>query len=50
MVERDVVVGKAATIERCLARVEEVRSRAPGVLLLVDIEDIVVLRRSIVET
>jgi uncharacterized protein YutE (UPF0331/DUF86 family) len=43
MVERDVVVGKAATIERCLARVEEVRSRAPGVLLPVDIEDIVVL-------
>jgi hypothetical protein len=43
MVERDVVVGKAATIERCLARVEEVRSRARGVLLPVDIEDIVVL-------
>jgi uncharacterized protein YutE (UPF0331/DUF86 family) len=43
MVERDVVLGKAATIERCLARVEDVRSRAPGALLPIDVEDIVVL-------
>jgi uncharacterized protein YutE (UPF0331/DUF86 family) len=43
VVERDVVLAKAATIERCLARVAEVRSRAPGALLPVDVEDIVVL-------
>jgi hypothetical protein len=43
MVERDVVLAKAATIERCLARVAEVRARAGGGLLPVDVEDIVVL-------
>jgi uncharacterized protein YutE (UPF0331/DUF86 family) len=43
MVERDLVLSKAATIDRCLARVAEVRSRPPGALLPVDIEDIVVL-------
>ncbi len=43
MVERDVVIAKAATIERCLARVAEVRSRVPGTLLPIDVEDIVVL-------
>ncbi|HEY3821347.1 MAG TPA: hypothetical protein VGL81_29475 [Polyangiaceae bacterium] len=43
MVERDVIVAKAATIERCLARVAEVRRRAPGALLPIDVEDIVVL-------
>ncbi|HEY5242756.1 MAG TPA: DUF86 domain-containing protein [Polyangiaceae bacterium] len=43
MVERDVVIAKAATIERCLARVAEVRSRIPGTLLPIDVEDIVVL-------
>jgi uncharacterized protein YutE (UPF0331/DUF86 family) len=43
MVERDVVLAKAATIERCLARVAEVRARVGGGLLPVDVEDIVVL-------
>lgn len=43
MVERDVVIAKAATIERCLARVAEVRSRPSGALLPIDVEDIVVL-------
>lgn len=43
MVERDVVLAKVATIERCLARVAEVRGRAPGALTPVDVEDIVVL-------
>jgi uncharacterized protein YutE (UPF0331/DUF86 family) len=32
VVERDVVVAKAATIVRCLVRVAEVRSRPSGVL------------------
>ena len=43
MVERDVVIAKAATIERCLARVAEVRNRDAGALLPIDVEDIVVL-------
>ena len=43
MVERDVVLAKAATVERCLARVAEVRARPAGALLPVDIDDIVVL-------
>jgi uncharacterized protein YutE (UPF0331/DUF86 family) len=43
MVERDVVLSKAATIDRCLARVAEVRSRPAGALLPMDVEDIVVL-------
>jgi len=43
MVERDVVIAKAATIERCLARVAEVRGRGVGALLPIDVEDIVVL-------
>ncbi len=43
MVERDVVLAKVATVERCLARVADVRSRGPGTMLPVDIEDIVVL-------
>jgi uncharacterized protein YutE (UPF0331/DUF86 family) len=43
MVERDVVLAKAATVERCLARVEEVRARSGGGLLPVDVEDIVIL-------
>jgi uncharacterized protein YutE (UPF0331/DUF86 family) len=43
MVERDVVLAKAATIERCLGRVAEVRARPGGSLLPVDVDDIVVL-------
>jgi len=43
VVERDVILAKAATIERCIARVAEVRGRAPGALLPIDVEDIVVL-------
>ena len=43
MVERDVIVSKAATIERCLARVAEVRGRPKGALMPIDVEDIVVL-------
>ncbi|HEY1693817.1 MAG TPA: DUF86 domain-containing protein [Polyangiaceae bacterium] len=43
MVERDVVLAKAATIDRCLARVAEVRGRPGGALLPIDVEDLVVL-------
>ena len=43
MVDRDVVLAKAATVDRCVARVAEVRSRPAGALLPVDIEDVVVL-------
>jgi uncharacterized protein YutE (UPF0331/DUF86 family) len=43
MVERDVILAKAATIDRCIARVAEVRGRAAGALLPIDVEDIVVL-------
>jgi uncharacterized protein YutE (UPF0331/DUF86 family) len=43
VVERDVILAKAATVERCLARVDEVRARPAGALLPIDVEDIVVL-------
>lgn len=43
MVERDVVVAKLATIDRCLARIVDVRGARQGTLLPVDVEDIVVL-------
>lgn len=42
MVERDVVLAKVATVERCLARIEEAREPGRG-LKPVDVEDIVVL-------
>lgn len=42
MVERDVVVAKVATVDRCLARIEEAREPGRG-LKPIDIEDIVVL-------
>jgi uncharacterized protein YutE (UPF0331/DUF86 family) len=43
LVDRDVILAKAATIDRCVARVAEVRSRADSGLLPIDVEDIVVL-------
>ena len=42
MVERDVVLAKVATVDRCLARIEEAREPGRG-LRPVDVEDIVVL-------
>ena len=41
MVERDVVLAKIATIDRCLARIEDVRGARGGQLLPIDVEDIV---------
>lgn len=43
MVERDVVLAKIAVIDRCLARIAEVRGGRGGALLPVDVEDITVL-------
>jgi uncharacterized protein YutE (UPF0331/DUF86 family) len=43
MVERDVVLAKVATIDRCLHRIAEVQKAAGGKLSSVDIEDITVL-------
>jgi uncharacterized protein YutE (UPF0331/DUF86 family) len=43
MVERDVVLAKIAVIDRCLARIAEIRARRGGALLPVDVEDITVL-------
>lgn len=43
MVERDVILAKLATIDRCLARVLEVRGPRQAALLAQDVEDIVVL-------
>ena len=42
MVERDVVLAKVATIDRCLARIADVRARRAQ-LLPVDVEDLVLL-------
>jgi len=43
MVERDVVLGKVSTIDRCLGRIKDVRGPRKAALLPVDAEDIVVL-------
>jgi hypothetical protein len=43
MVERDVVLAKIAVIDRCLARIADVRGARGGSLLPVDVEDITVL-------
>lgn len=43
MVERDVVLAKAAAIDASLARIEDVRGAATTTLRPIDIEDIVVL-------
>ena len=43
MVDRDVVMAKVATIDRCLARIAQVRGERRAVLLPVDVEDIVLL-------
>ena len=43
MVEPDVILGKVATIDRCLARIEDVRGPRRASLLPVDAEDIMVL-------
>ena len=42
MVERDVVLAKVATIDRCLARIADVRARS-GTLTPVDLEDLTVV-------
>lgn len=43
MVERDVIMAKVATIDRCLERILDVRGPRSSVLLAQDSEDIVVL-------
>jgi hypothetical protein len=43
MVERDVVLAKVAMLDRCLARIADVRGPRSSALLPVDAEDIVVL-------
>jgi uncharacterized protein YutE (UPF0331/DUF86 family) len=43
MVERDVIVAKLATIDRCIERVHDVRGPRSGTLLPIDAEDIIVL-------
>ena len=42
MVERDVVLAKIATVDRCLGRIDETRATESG-LRPIDVEDIVVL-------
>ena len=43
MVDRDVVIAKVATIDRCLRRIAETRGERRAVLLPIEVEDIVVL-------
>lgn len=43
MVDRDLVLAKVATIDRCLGRIEDVRGQRRAVLLPVDVDDIVLL-------
>lgn len=43
MVERDVVLAKAATIDRCLERILDVHGPRRSTLLPIDAEDIIVL-------
>ena len=43
MVDRDVVLAKLATIDRCLARIAETRAERRPALLPVDVDDIVLL-------
>lgn len=43
MVERDVVLAKVGTIDRCLQRIEDVRGPRSGALTPIDIDDITVL-------
>ncbi len=43
MVEREIVLAKVATIDRCLSRIAEVQGGRGGVLTTVDIEDITIL-------
>lgn len=43
MVEREIVLAKVTTIDRCLARIAEVGSGRGGALTPVDIEDITIL-------
>lgn len=43
MVEREIVLAKVSTIERCLTRIAEVQSRRDGALTTIDIEDITIL-------
>ena len=43
MVDRDVVLAKVATIDRCLGRIAQTRGERRAVLLPVEVEDLVVL-------
>lgn len=43
MVERDVVLAKLGTIDRCLARIEEANGKRRADLLPADVEDITVI-------
>lgn len=43
MVDRDVVLAKVATIDRCLGRIAQTRGERRAVLLPVEVEDIVIL-------
>lgn len=43
MVDRDVVLAKIATIDRCLGRIADVRGQRRAALLPIDVDDIVLL-------
>jgi len=43
VVERDVLLAKIATIDRCLGRIADTRGERRGALLPIDVEDIVLL-------
>lgn len=43
MVDRDVVLAKVATIDRCLGRIADVRGQRRSALLPIDVEDIVLV-------
>lgn len=43
MVDRDLVLAKVETLERCLARIESTRRRSPSTLEPLDIQDITVV-------
>ena len=43
MVDRDVVLAKVATIDRCLGRIAQTRGERRAVLLPVEVEDLVIL-------
>ena len=43
MVDRDVVLAKVATIDRCLGRIAQTRGERRAVLLPVEVEELVIL-------